>query len=104
MRGCARPAWMVLAGQGQPAGTSTRWSPLQQFGRSSLFVYWIHVEMVYGLISLPIHKRLTHPQAWMALAAFTALMFGCIVLKDRYQSHRRGRSAPPPGTLPAYAQ
>ncbi len=102
---CARPAWMPLAGQGPvSADTSTRWSPLQQFGRSSLFVYWIHVEMVYGLISLPIHKRLTHPQAWIALAAFTVLMFGCIVLKDRYQSHRRGRSAPPPATLPAYAQ
>jgi uncharacterized membrane protein len=30
-----------------------RWSPLQQLGRTSLFIYWIHVEMVYGLMSLP---------------------------------------------------
>ena len=35
--------------------TRHRWSPLQLLGRSSLFVYWIHVELVYGLISLPLH-------------------------------------------------
>ena len=33
--------------------TARRWSPILQFGRTSLFVYWIHVEMVYGLIALP---------------------------------------------------
>jgi uncharacterized membrane protein len=86
-----------------PADASERWSPLQRFGRSSLFVYWIHVEMVYGLVSLRIHKRLTHPEAWMALAAFTLLMFGCTVLKERYVSRRRGTGASPPTPWPAYA-
>ena len=33
-------------------------SPLAEFGRSSLFVYWIHVEMVYGVLSAPLHRRL----------------------------------------------
>jgi uncharacterized membrane protein len=36
---------------GQAAGQ--RWSPLQLLGRSSLFIYWVHVELVYGLISHP---------------------------------------------------
>jgi peptidoglycan/LPS O-acetylase OafA/YrhL len=59
------------------------WSPLQQMGRTSLFIYWIHVELVYGLISLKLHQALTHGQAWIAFAAFAFLMLGCSVLKDR---------------------
>jgi uncharacterized membrane protein len=59
------------------------WSPLQQLGRTSLFVYWIHVEMVYGLISLRIHKSLTHPQAWAAFAALAVFILFCSVMKDR---------------------
>jgi hypothetical protein len=73
-----------------------RWSPLQQFGRSSLFVYWIHVEMVYGLISLPIHKSLTHGGAWVAFGAFTLFMLMCVAAKDRYVSRRAGRHTGPP--------
>jgi uncharacterized membrane protein len=64
----------------------TFWSPLQQLGRTSLFVYWIHVEMVYGLISLRIHKALTHPQAWAAFGAFALFMLFCSVMKDRFTS------------------
>jgi uncharacterized membrane protein len=79
-----------------------RWSPMQQFGRSSLFVYWIHVEMVYGLISLPIHKKLSHPQAWAALAAFTLFMLGCVIAKERFVARRAGRrSARPEGLYAA---
>ena len=60
-----------------------RWSPMEQLGRSSLFIYWIHVEMVYGLVSLRIHKTLTHPQAWGAYAGFVILMFLISIEKDR---------------------
>ena len=35
------------------------WSPLRDFGVASLFVYWIHVEMVYGVASFWLHKALT---------------------------------------------
>ena len=34
-----------------------------QLGRTSLFIYWIHVELVYGLISLPLHRALSLPAA-----------------------------------------
>jgi len=61
----------------------SRWSPMEQLGRSSLFIYWIHVEMVYGLISLRIHKTLTHPQAWAAYAGFVMLMLLISIEKDR---------------------
>jgi uncharacterized membrane protein len=59
------------------------WSPMEQMGRSSLFIYWIHVEMVYGLISLPIHNSLTHQQAWAAYAAFVGFMLLWSMVKDR---------------------
>jgi uncharacterized membrane protein len=64
------------------SGTHGSWSPMQQLGRTSLFVYWIHVEMVYGLISLKIHKSMTHPQAWGAFAAFAVFLLGCSLAKD----------------------
>lgn len=81
------------------ANRAERWSPMQQFGRSSLFVYWIHVEMVYGLISLPIHKKLSHPAAWAALAAFTLFILGCVIAKDRFIARRRGRQSAPPAPV-----
>jgi uncharacterized membrane protein len=59
------------------------WSPMEQLGRTSLFIYWIHVEMVYGLLSLRIHKTLSLPQAWAAYALFVILMLLCSIEKDR---------------------
>jgi uncharacterized membrane protein len=64
-------------------GDEAYWSPLQQFGRSSLFIYWIHVEMVYGLISEPLHKKLSFGAAGAALTGFAALMLLCAVVKER---------------------
>jgi uncharacterized membrane protein len=71
------------------------WSPLQQLGRTSLFIYWIHVELVYGLISLRIHKSMTHGQAWVAFAAFAVMMLGCSILKDRVAAALTLRRGPP---------
>ena len=74
-------------------GRPERWSPMQALGRSSLFVYWIHVEMVYGLISLPLHKALTLVQAGAALAAFAAFMLACALAKERVVALWRIRRA-----------
>ncbi len=60
-----------------------RWSPLRLLGESSLFIYWIHVEMVYGLISLPLHGAMTLAQAWLAFAVFCVFIVICAALKDR---------------------
>jgi uncharacterized membrane protein len=87
-----RQGWNLSGSVTAPASNaSSAWSPLQQLGRSSLFVYWIHVEMVYGLISLPLHKRLSHPGAWGALALFTLFMVACAMGKDRFVSWRARR-------------
>ena len=58
-------------------------SVLQEFGRASLFVYWIHVELVYGVLSGPLHKSLTLNQALVAYALFSVAMFGAAKLRDR---------------------
>jgi uncharacterized membrane protein len=59
------------------------WSPMLEFGRSSLFVYWIHVELAYGIFSYPIHRRLTIEGSLFAFTVFTALMFAASMLKTR---------------------
>jgi uncharacterized membrane protein len=58
-------------------------SVLQEFGRASLFVYWIHVELVYGVLTGPLHKSLTLNQALIAYALFSVAMFGATKLRDR---------------------
>jgi uncharacterized membrane protein len=63
---------------------------LQAFGQASLFVYWVHVELVYGVLSAPIHRRLPFPVAIGAFITFTVAMFGLVRLKDVIQ-RRRGR-------------
>jgi uncharacterized membrane protein len=72
---------LVYAWEQRPGGAA-KWSPLKQLGRTSLFIYWIHVEMVYGLVSLPLHKQLSWTQSWIALAIFCAFMLCCSMLKD----------------------
>jgi uncharacterized membrane protein len=67
-----------------------RGAALEEFGRASLFVYWIHVEMVYGVLSLPIHRRLPFGWALIAFVAFTIALFWLVRVKDRWFG--RGRS------------
>jgi acyltransferase len=57
--------------------------PLATFGRSSLFVYWIHVEMVYGVVADPIKNRLPHWGALVASALLATFLYGVVLLKNR---------------------
>jgi hypothetical protein len=66
-----------------------RYLPLQPFqamvtmGRSSLFVYWIHVEMVYGVIAEPIKRTLPLWLDQLAWLAMCVLLYGIVRLKNR---------------------
>jgi uncharacterized membrane protein len=62
---------------------AARFSPLQQMGRTSLFIYWIHVELIYGLIVRPLHKSMTLGQAWIGVLIFATGMLLLSLLKDR---------------------
>lgn len=77
--------------------TAHHYSPLLQFGRTSLFIYWIHVELVYGFISMPLHKALTLPRAGVAFLLFTGLMFAASRWKSRLADDwKKRRSGPAP--------
>ena len=66
-----------------------RWSPLQEFGVASLFVYWVHVEMVYGVVSTPLHRALTFEQVIGAMLAFSLFLFGLVRVKNHATRTRR---------------
>jgi uncharacterized membrane protein len=70
-----------------------RWSPLVLLGVDSLFVYWVHVELVYGVLTQPLHRQL--PLSWVApaYAVFTGLMLGLVLLKRRGREWWRARRA-----------
>ena len=74
----------------QRPSAGRRWSPLQLLGRSSLFVYWIHVELVYGLISLPLHRAFSLGGAWIGLLVMCLLMVAAVLGKDRAIKWWRG--------------
>lgn len=82
----------------QRRGGAEKRSPLRQLGRTSLFIYWIHVEMVYGLISLPLHRSLSWLQAWASFVLFTVFMLACSIAKDRFVEWRREKRRPRVGT------
>ena len=56
---------------------------LTTLGRSSLFVYWIHVEMAYGGISRPLKRALPLELTLVATVALCALLYKIVVWKDR---------------------
>lgn len=58
-------------------------SPLARLGRQSLFVYWIHVELVYGYATWAMHRRLPFWGAVAACAMFSSLMYAAVVARDR---------------------
>jgi uncharacterized membrane protein len=66
-------------------------SPLREFGLSSLFVYWIHVEMVYGVLSMPLHRRLPFWMSVLAFALFSAFLFALVKVKERAVAVRTRR-------------
>jgi uncharacterized membrane protein len=63
--------------------------PFVTLGRSSLFVYWIHVEMVYGVMAEPIKHRMPLWSTLAATAMLCAALYWVVVLKnkllERYQ-------------------
>jgi uncharacterized membrane protein len=44
------------------------------FGRTSLVVYWVHVELAYGILSYPVHHALPLGGALAGLAGMTVAM------------------------------
>ena len=75
------------------------WSYLEEFGRASLFVYWIHVEIAYGIFTYPIHRSLPLSVSFPAYVVLTLCLLGAAVLWQR-----RGRGPLIPANLRADSQ
>jgi uncharacterized membrane protein len=75
----------ALAEATYAAGVSCR--PLERLGRHSLFVYWVHVELVYGYASWPLRSRLPLWAAVAGCVGFGLLMYRAIGLRDRFAAH-----------------
>ena len=69
--------------------------PLAALGRRSLFVYWIHVELVYGYATWPLRQRLPLWGTAVAFGVFCVLMYGAVVLRDRLAGIWRTRPMGP---------
>jgi uncharacterized membrane protein len=65
-----------------------RWSPVREMGTASLFVYWVHLDIVYGPPSRRLHGGLTAEQALAAFVIFTILLYGLVRLKGRFWDGR----------------
>lgn len=52
-------------------------------GRSSLFVYWIHVEMAYGAIALPLRRAMPLEFSLLGTVLLCALLYAIVRWKDR---------------------
>jgi uncharacterized membrane protein len=65
-------AWLWMQRPG-----ASRWSPMIVFGKTSFFVYWIHVEIVYGFMTYPLRGELSIPGVLVAYVVFTLIMLAC---------------------------
>jgi uncharacterized membrane protein len=63
-------------------------SPLIQLGQTSLLVYWVHIEFVYGRVSiLPKHAE-TISQATLGLLTICAMMLTLSIARTRLKNRR----------------
>jgi uncharacterized membrane protein len=76
--------------------------PLERLGRNSLFIYWIHIDLVYGYVSWGWRARLPLGGTVAAAVVFSGLMYGAAVAKERFsvgagtgRPRRRAARTPP---------
>ena len=78
--------WVNLA-------SAERWSLFRQLGTTSLLVYWVHVELVYGRWFGIWKDSLSVPQVVAYTIALIGLMTALSVLRTRYKSFGSLRGA-----------
>ncbi len=73
--------WNLAIPEGQ-------WSLIRQFGVTSLLVYWVHVELVYGKSLWFFKENLTLPQTVAACLGVTFFMLGVSLLRTNWAAVR----------------
>jgi len=74
-------------------GAGEGWSWVRQFGTTSLLVYWVHIEMVYGRGLFFLKNRLTEIQTAIAAVLVILLMLAISVMKTRWAEVRAALQA-----------
>ena len=67
-------------------GAAYRWSLFRQFGTTSLLVYWVHIELVYGRWFGVWKERLTVTQVLIYTVILIALMAVLSIIRTRWNS------------------
>jgi hypothetical protein len=75
-------------------------SPFIQFGKTSLLVYWVHIEFVYGRLSILPKFRSAIPLATAGMIVIFAAMLGLSI----WRTNAKKRSATNPKSATARAQ
>jgi fucose 4-O-acetylase-like acetyltransferase len=79
-------------------------SPVIQLGRTSLLIYWVHIEFVYGRFSILPKHRTSIPLATLGLLTIFVAMLGLSIWRTRYKGktvkalRRQAPAAPEPAT------
>ena len=63
-------------------GARDGWSWVRQLGTTSLLVYWVHIELVYGRWLWFFKNNLNVPQVLVAATVVILLMLGISTLED----------------------
>jgi uncharacterized membrane protein len=74
--------------------SAAEWSWVRQFGMTSLLVYWVHVELVYGRWFGAIKSQLTVGQTVFATVVTITLMLGLSLLRTNWAQVRNYFSSP----------
>jgi uncharacterized membrane protein len=61
-----------------------RFSVLRQLGRTSLLIYWVHIEFCYGSLVYALRGRFTIPGAALLVAVLTLAMLGVSLARTHY--------------------
>jgi hypothetical protein len=64
------------------------WSWVRQFGTTSLLVYWVHIELVYGRELFFLKNHLNEAQTLVSAVCVILLMLGISVVKTRWTEVR----------------
>jgi uncharacterized membrane protein len=82
--------------------SSQQWSWIRQFGTTSLLVYWVHIELVYGRWLGAFKENLNVGQTVAAATAVIILMLGLSLLRTNWATVKTwlGSPAPSPRRVP----
>lgn len=68
--------------------SGSHWSWVRQFGTTSLLVYWVHIELMYGRWLWFFKERLSAGQVAMIAVCFILAMLGLSVIRTQWKNWR----------------